>query len=87
MKEKIERAIRWAFMIIGLLIIASCTTAGGSGIVSGELKDVLSGILGGVIVVGILFGWAYTYLSLQRDLKRIHEEIATLRAGAAARAE
>lgn len=79
MREKIEKAFLWASMLIGLLIIGSCTVAGGStrGVLGG-----FAGFLGGAIFATILLGWIYAYFLLRRDLQSIHAELAKIRSGA-----
>jgi sugar phosphate permease len=78
MREKIEKVILWASMIIGLLVIGACTTAGGK---SAGIPGAFAGFFGGAIVATILLGWIYAYFVLRRDLKSIHAEIAKLRSG------
>ena len=82
MRERIEMVVRWASVVIGVLIIGSCTFAGGSNLVKSPLGGALLGFLGGALVVTILLGWIFAYFLLRRDLKAIQTEIAKLGAGA-----
>jgi hypothetical protein len=90
MRERIERIIVWASIVIGVLILGSCTIAGGSGWAEGDilkhplraLAGAFAGILGGTLIVSILLGWIYAYFLLRRDLKSIHAEIEKLSANA-----
>ena len=97
MRQKIEMVLRWAAAIYGLLILGSCTVAGGmvggSSVVeksfggslkafAGVLSGALTGFLVGLFFMGLFVGWLYTYLMLRTDLKVIHAEIAKLRAAA-----
>lgn len=82
MRSQIEAVIRWASMIFGALILTSCTIAGGVGLGSKDwragLLGAVGGFLGGLLVVGLLFGWVYVYFLLRRDLELIREDISKL---------
>jgi ABC-type antimicrobial peptide transport system permease subunit len=88
MREKVEIVVRWVSMIMGALILGSCTLAGGSIFENASiLKYPIGGALGmllgfllGALIVGVLFGWIYAYFLLRRDLKIISVEIAKLSA-------
>jgi hypothetical protein len=85
-RERIETIILWASIVIGVLILGSCTIAAGTGLAEGDilkhpikaLAGAFAGFLGGTLIVFILFGWIYAYLLLRRDLRSILAEIAKL---------
>lgn len=82
MREKLESIVRWASVILGALILGSCTVAGGFNYSTQHWLGGLLGFLGGVLIVAILLGWIYAYFLLRRDLKSIQTDIAKLAAGA-----
>ena len=74
MRSKIETVVRWVSMIIGILILGSCTIAG----TMMGAEGAVVGFLLGVVFVGCMFGWVYAYFLLRRDLESIRAEIAKL---------
>ena len=86
MRARIETMARRASVVLGALILASCTAAGSvgwgqehwwAGILGG-----VAGFAGGLLVVGMLFGWLYVYFLLRRDLQSIHKQLDELKADA-----
>jgi hypothetical protein len=75
MRSKIETVVRWVSMIMGILILGSCTIAG---TMMGAAEGAVVGLLLGVVFVGCMFGWVYAYFLLRRDLESIRAEIAKL---------
>lgn len=86
MRGRIETITRWASLVLGALILVSCTAAGGvefglgrthwwAGILGG-----VAGFAGGLLVVGALFGWLYVYFLFRRDLESIHKQLDDLKA-------
>lgn len=78
MRETFEMVIRWASLILGLLVIGSCAVAGG---MEGGALGAVGGLFGGAIIALFLLGWIYVYFILRSDLKSIRDEIAKLRSG------
>jgi uncharacterized membrane protein YdjX (TVP38/TMEM64 family) len=68
MREVFESTIGCAGAVVGVLIIGSCTIAGGS--IEGFL-GALMGLIGGTLIAMFLVGWVYAYFLLRRDQKEI----------------
>lgn len=74
MKRLIERSIRFVAIVLGPLIVISCTAVGSSDGIPGALAGFAAGIVGVVFVLG----WVYGYQLLRKDIDQLSGQLDAL---------
>lgn len=75
MRRIVEQVAKWTSIIVGTLLLGTCTAVGSSQGAAG----IAAGIVGGLVLALLLVGWVFAVARLNADVKAIRKDMEQLK--------